>query len=131
MTIRATDDDQVVEIIIGSASCRLRTLEDRDVQAVPPLEARRGPSAREPDIPRAIRRAKDGDVQLAVAVIIPGHRHVAPAPPLEARSGPRARVPDIPDAIGRTKDRDVGLAVAVIVTGHGDVVPVSPLEACR
>src|SRR5436305_1929315 len=97
-----------------SRDARLRPVQNRDVVAVPPLDSRHGPRGRVDDDPCAVRGPEDGDVGLAVAVVIAGHRLVAPVPPLNPDGGPGARVDDEPGAVRGPEDGDVNPAVAVV-----------------
>ena len=67
-------------------------------------------------LPHAGRRMVDGKVRRAVAVVITGHRHVAPTAELR-----RELVAHVPVPRGRPVDRDVGQAIAVVVGGHRHV----------
>src|SRR5204862_8339265 len=77
-----------------------------------------GPPARIEDVPPALRRTEDGEVGLAVAVVVARRRHVACGAPLEGVN----HAPDVPRAVRRTEDADVFLAVTVEIPGYRHIV---------
>src|SRR5205807_2648073 len=93
-----------------------------------PLDLLQRPTAGAQDVPHPGARAVDGEVGLAVAVVVAGNGLVAERPPLDLLQRPSAGTQDVPRPGARPVDGEVGLAVAVVVAGDGNIAGRSPLD---
>src|SRR5205807_1859759 len=79
------------------------------------------------DVPGAVGRAEDGQISLAVAVVVAGDGSITRRAPLGLLAMPIAGAQDVPGPGARAEDGEVGLAVAVVVAGDGSVARRAPL----
>ena len=82
-------------------------------------------------VPGAGARAPDGEVGLAVAVVVAGHRDVAGLAPLLGALSCQLAVTIVQVPVLGRQDGEVGLAVPVVVARHGDVACPAEFLAVR
>ena len=102
--------------LLPSISLSNRLL-DRDIADRPPLvDDRRARVAAGNDVPIGSRGVKNGEIRLAIAIVVSGHGNVSGIPPLvDDRSARVAARNDVPIAIRGPKHGYVCLAISIKV----------------